>query len=232
MQIESPSRLDLTGQASEDETAYIMLTSCAQNYRDDKPKQTTNQSNYSNQYIHVHEEEEEEEEEDDEEGILAKYLPSPIDLWEARTLKSLLLLPLVLILYILLKLPLHYNSTTEKNLWKGRAKEVDTLSSELNAVGNELNTVKGNQAELRGEVSSLRLRLSKMKERRDRREQLKLRIEEKEGIRIEKQKQQYQKGIGVGPITNVSIVKSKGVKTFLGCISNDDSINELRKKDD
>ena len=71
-----------------------------------------------------------------------------------------------------------------------------------------------------------------MKERRDRREQLKLRIEEKEGIRIEKEKQQqYQKGIGVGPITNVSIVKSKGVKTFLGCISNDDSTNELRKKD-
>jgi len=230
MQIESPSRLDLTGQASEDETAYIMLTSCAQNYRDDKPKQTTNQSNYSNQYIHVHEEEEDNN--SDEEGTLAKYLPSPIDLWEARTLKSLLLLPLVLILYILLKLPLHYNSTTEKNLWKGRAKEVDTLSSELDSVGNELNTVKGNQAELRGEVSSLRLRLSKMKERRDRREQLKLRIEEKEEIRIEKEKQQqYQKGIGVGPITNVSIVKSKGVKTFLGCISNDDSTNELRKKD-
>ena len=230
MQIESPSRLDLTGQASEDETAYIMLTSCAQNYRKDKPKQTTDQLNYSNQYIHVHEEEEDNN--GDEEGILAKYLPSPIDLWEARTLKSLLLLPLVLILYILLKLPLHYNSTTEKNIWKGRAKEVDTLSSELNAVGNELNTVKGNQAELRGEVSSLRLRLSKMKERRDRREQLKLRIEEKEGIRIEKEKQQqYQKGIGVGPITNVSIVKSKGVKTFLGCISNDDSTNELRKKD-
>jgi len=197
MQIESPSRLDLTGQASEDETAYIILTSCAQNYRKDKPKQTTDQLNYSKQYIHVHE-----EEDDDEEGILAKYLPSPIDLWEARTLKSLFLLPLVLVLYILLKLPLHYNSTTEKNLWKGRAKEVDTLSSELNAVGNELNTVKGDQAELRGEVSSLRLRLSKMKERRDRREQLKPRIEEKEGIRIEKEKQQHQKGIGVGPITN------------------------------
>lgn len=230
MQIESPSRLDLTGLASEDETAYIMHTSCAaqQSYRD-QPKQTTNQSNYSKQYIHVHEEE---DDDNDEEGILAKYLPSPIDLWETRTLKSLLLLPLVVILYILLKLPLHYNSTTEKNLWKGRAKEVDTLSSELNDVGNELNTVKGNQAELRGEVSSLRLRLSKMKERRDRREQLKLRIEEKEGIRIEKEKQQqYQKGIGVGPITNVSIVKSKGVKTFLGCISNDDSTNELRKKD-
>jgi len=227
MQIESP--LDLTGQASEDETAYIMLTSCAQNYRDDKHKQTTNQSNYSNQYIHVHEEEEDNN--SDEEGILAKYLPSPIDLWETRTLKSLLLLPLVLILYILLKLPLHYNSTSEKNLWKGRAKEVDTLSSELHDVGNELNTVRGNQAELRGEVSSLRLRLSKMKERRDRREQLKPRIEEKEGIRIEKEKQQHQKGIGVGPITNVSIVKSKGVKTFLGCISNDDSTNELRKKD-
>ena len=112
MQIESPSRLDLTGQASEDETAYIMHTSCAaqQSYRD-QPKQTTNQSNYSKQYIHVHEEE---DDDNDEEGILAKYLPSPIDLWEARTLKSLLLLPLVLILYILLKLPLHYNSTTEK----------------------------------------------------------------------------------------------------------------------
>ena len=229
MQIESPCRLDLTGQASEDETAYIMHTSCAaqQSYRD-QPKQTTNQSNYSKQYIHVHEE----EDDDNDEGILAKYLPSPIDLWEARTLKSLLLLPLVLMLYILLKLPLHYNSTSEKNLWKGRAKEVDTLSSELNTVGNELNIVKGNQAELRGEVSSLRLRLSKMKERRDRREQLKRRIAEKERIKIEKEKQQqYQKGIGVGPITNVSIVKSKGVKTFLGCISNDDSTNELRKKD-
>ena len=226
MKIESPSRLDLTGQASEDETAYIMLNSCTQKYIDDKPKQITNQSNCSNLYNQVNEDDKEEDN-SDEEGILAKYLPSPIDLWEARTLKSLLLLPLVLIIYVLLKLPLHYNSTTEKNLWKGRAKEVDTLSSELHAVGNELNTVKGNQAELRGEVSSLRLRLSKMKERRDRREQLKRRIEEKEGIRIEKEKQQqYQKGIGVGPITNVSIVKSKGVKTFFGCISND----ELRER--
>ena len=222
--ITSPSKLDLTGQASEDEPT--LLTSRAQNSRNKrKQNQTNNNNNQSTTR------DDDNDDDDNEDGILAKYLPNPIDLWEKRTFTSLLLLPFIFILYILLHLPLHYNSSTEKNKWKGRAKQVDILSTELNKVGNELENVKGDQVELKRGVASLRRRLGKMKERRDRRERERIRIEQQQQLekRQKQQQQQQQQQRGAiakdGPIANVSMVQSLDVSTFFGENTN------LAKKD-
>ena len=206
--ITSPSKLDLTGQASEDEPT--LLTSRAQNSRN---KRKQNQPNNNNNQSTTRDDDNDDD--DNEDGILAKYLPNPIDLWEKRTFTSLLLLPFIFLLYILLHLPLHYNSSTEKNKWKGRAKQVDILSTELNKVGNELENVKGDQVELKRDVASLRRRLGKMKERRDRRERERIRIEQQQ--QLEKQQTQQQRGAIAkdGPIANVSMVQSLEVSTFV-----------------
>ena len=209
--ITSPSRLDLTGQASEDEPT--LLTSRAQNSRNKRKQRTliNNQTNNNQSTTR----DEDNNNDDNEDGILAKYLPNPIDLWEKRTFTSLLLLPFIFLLYILLHLPLHYNSSTEKNKWKGRAKQVDILSTELSKVGNELENVKGDQVELKRDVASLRRRLGKMKERRDRRERERIRIEQQQ--QLEKQQTQQQRGAIAkdGPIANVSMVQSLEVSTFV-----------------
>ena len=217
--ITSSSKLDLTGQASEDEPT--LLTSRAQNSRNKrKQNQTNNNNNQSTTR------DDDNDDDDNEDGIIAKYLPNPIDLWEKRTFTSLLLLPFIFLLYILLHLPLHYNSSTEKNKWKGRAKQVDILSTELNKVGNELENVKDDQVELKRGVASLRRRLSKMKERRDRRERI--RIEQQQQLE-KQQKQEQQQGGAMAkdePIANVSVVQqSLAVSTFVGENTN------LTKKD-
>ena len=216
--ITSSSRLDLTGQASDDEPTP--LTSCAQNSRHNRKQNHTNNNQFATRG--------DDNDDDDEDGIIAKYLPNPIDLWEKRTFTSLLLLPFIFLLYILLHLPLHYNSSTEKNKWKGRAKQVDILSTELNKVGNELENVKDDQVELKRGVASLRRRLGNMKERRDRRERERIRIEQQQQLEKQQKQEPQQRGAMAkdGPIANVSMVQqSLAVSTFVGENTN------LTKKD-
>lgn len=171
-------------------------------------------------------------------GRLLSFLPSPIDLWQARTPTSLLLLPVVFVIYVLLQLPLHFNSKTENaptihslsnTEWKGRQRQVDKLSTELNDVGKELSAVKGEHAQIKGMVGSLRRRLDKLKERRNAREEL-LRIQEREWIEREEEEIQLQQQHGVareGPIRTVSTVKALAVATFAGKPNVDEA-----KKDD
>ena len=186
--------------------------------------------------------EDDDDNDDYKDGILAKYIPSPIDLWHARTLKSLLLLPLTVFLYILLQLPLHYNSTTEKNKWRGRAKEVDELSNELSVVDKELKNVQGEQAELKGNVGKLRRRLVKMRERRDRRRERLYRIQEQEKkkkeeiFRLQQQNEQENEQQGIardGPIAFASILNSTAENSFAGesYMNGADNNSSIAKKD-
>lgn len=110
-------------------------------------------------------------------GILS-FLPSPIDLWDKRTPTSLLLLPIVLCVYVILQLPLHYNAKnivrtvadlSEKE-WKGRAREVDELSDQLCHVKEILGNVTNNQKLIKGAVHNLKHRIHYLKMRRGQRE--------------------------------------------------------------
>lgn len=214
------ARLDLTGQASEDErtTSSRRAQNNGQQLRHREPsgaQQTRKQKQHNSSSA----DDEQSNSDPDKGGILSTYLPNPIDLWQSRTPTSLLLLPFVFFVYIILKLPLHYNSKTETKEWKGRAKDVDKLSNELNDVKSELDTVKDDQKEIKGMVTSLRRRLGKMKERRNRREEY-LRIKERERIekeRLEKEQHQQQQGVAKdAPITTVTMVKALAVATFVG----------------
>ncbi|KAL9185033.1 hypothetical protein ACHAXT_002810 [Thalassiosira profunda] len=149
-------------------------------------------------------------------GIL-RHLPNPIDLWQSRTPTSLLLLPFVFIIYILLQLPLDYNSATARNALRGRAKDISKLSTELSRVEKELDAVKGNQAEIKGMVGSLRRRLGRMKERRNARERLQ-RVRDQERAETETQRmQQQQRGVaGNGPLAIVSMAEATAIPTFAG----------------
>lgn len=212
--------LDLTGQASEDDPH-------------NETRKKRSDSNNSNS----------------DEGTLTNipnqltYLPNPIDLWQQRTITSLLLLPIVFIIFILFQLPLHYNSTTETSQtahtlspkeWKGRAKDVTKLSNELNTVEKELDTVKDEQTEIRGMVKGLRRRLGKMKERRDRREVVlrKIREEREQATREEeeqeKQKQHHVQRVGVH-IASLSMIGALGVPTFAGKGGN--TVDNAKKDD-
>lgn len=232
----NPSRLDLTGQASEDEPAsrsskqqplphrarhdeqsrhrepsQSLQTTTKHNppsANTNNDKSTNNLSNNTSR----------------REGVL-KYLPSPIDLWQSRTPASLLQLPLVFMIFVILQLPLHYNSTTDnaatvnslsKNEWQGRVKVVDKLSNELNEVEKDLDDVKGGQAEIKGMVGSLRRRLGKIEERRNARENYLLRMQEKESIEREQVEKKQQGMAKDKPISTVSMATAIKVATFAG----------------
>lgn len=250
----TPPRLDLTGQASEDEPAsralhqqMVPVPSHAPNNEHQEP---SSQSQSQQTTTHQTDSPSAHDDDDDDQpnntnlsnnnnnttttrggvlGGILTHLPCPIDLWQSRTPTSLLLLPLVFILFVVLQLPLHYNSTnTENNAatihslsrmeWKGRARDVDKYSKELKEVEKELDTVKGDQVEIRGMVSVLRRRLGDMKERRTAREERLRMWEEKRREReeIEKQQQQQQGVARDGPITTVTMVKALAVATFAG----------------
>ncbi|KAK1733040.1 hypothetical protein QTG54_016178 [Skeletonema marinoi] len=172
-------------------------------------------------------------------GILS-FLPSPIDLWDKRTATSLLLLPIVFCIYVILQLPLHYNAKnnvrTANDLseteWKGRAREVDELSSKLHHVKNELKCVNKNHKRIKGTVQALRHRLHHLKVRRGQREvylnTLKRNYDDcTEDDTIMQQEQ--NKGVAKdGPLASLSIVKAAGVATFVGKTP---SVDAVKKED-
>lgn len=235
----SPSILDLSGKASEDERAssaselHRPMPIRAENINEQgRPRGSSHSQKtkeQSNSTLANNDQASNNSGNDSApQGILATYLPSPIDLWQSRTATSLFLLPLVFIIYVILQLPLHYNSNTEKIIWQGRAKEVDDLSTGLNGVKKELDTVKCDQAEMKGTVSSLRKRLSKLKERRNAREEY-LRAREMERMERERLKKQQQQGmVKDGPITSISMAKALAVARF---IAQPNSAEEPEKKD-
>ena len=162
-------------------------------------------------------------------------MPSPIDLWNSRSPFSLLLLPVVFIIYSLLQLPLDFNSSSQNRImtpseWSGRAKDVDKLSKELNTVKHDLREVEQNHEEVRDMVGDLKKRLGKMKERRENRgvrlrkwermqrereEERKREEENEQRLLLEEQKR--QRGVArEGPLSSASLVRATAVTTFAG----------------
>mmetsp|Transcript_17180 Transcript_17180/g.37070 ORF Transcript_17180/g.37070 Transcript_17180/m.37070 type:complete len:231 (-) Transcript_17180:469-1161(-) len=145
IEMTTPSPLDLTGQASEDESASRELATSQRNNarsgdNDDGDERTR--------------------------GTLTRYLPSPVDLWRSFTPTSLLLLPLVFTIYVVLQLPLHYGSSTEKDQWKGRGRDVDKLATDLRVVEKDLHQAEEDHLEIKAATKDLRRRVDRMKERR------------------------------------------------------------------
>lgn len=156
-------------------------------------------------------------------NIFVQFLPCPIDLWHAFTPTSLLLLPFVFIIFAILQLPLNTNSkSTPQPMsnaeWQGRARDVDDLSRDLRRVERELNDVKGDHREVRGKVSSLRQRLGRMNARTEEREKrLKKASEERRKEEEMRQKLLQQGGVAKeGPIATVSTFRAMDVPTFAG----------------
>lgn len=175
-----PSRLDLTGQASEDEPASP--PSRGQLEMPPAPSSGANETKERAPQSRPRDDSDDGERTasraltgsaSSAEGALRRLpeLPNPIDLWRDRTIPSLLLLPFVLAVYVFLQLPLQLGSSSNGETWKGRAKDVDKLSEDLNAVETDLKEVKEDHLEIRGEVATLRRRLNRMKERRREREE-------------------------------------------------------------
>lgn len=224
------SKLDLTGQASEDEPASRL---------DMKPLQIekTDQSTPPSQPNGDGGDSRVDDDDDDDDDQLnggcgcasgmMTFLPSPVDLWKTRTPASLALLPIVFLVYVILRLPLHYNSVSEASDWMGRAKDVDKLSSDLNIVEEKLDGVKEEQDEIKDTVADLRRRLDKIKERREARaEYLRQRREERE--EEEHRKKEQQGGVAKeGPLSSVTMAKAMAVATFVGKPN-----VEVGKKDD
>ncbi|KAL7486842.1 hypothetical protein ACHAW6_012445 [Cyclotella cf. meneghiniana] len=113
-------------------------------------------------------------------SLLAPHLPCPLDLYQEFTPLSLLQLPFVLLIYILLQLPLHYNSTTAtadtihsltENEWNARVRTVERMERELKMMEVEVERQKREQRGLRGEVEGLRVRLGKIQRMREMREE-------------------------------------------------------------
>jgi len=173
-------------------------------------------------------------------GILS-FLPSPIDLWDKRTPTALLLLPIVFCIYVILQLPLHYNAKNtvrtvndlSETEWKGRAREVDELSNDLNHVKKELGTVQKNHKRIQGAVHELKHRLHYLKVRRGRREvylnTIKKNTYTNSTDDVTQQQQQQNKGVGKdGPLASLSIIKAAAVATFVG---NKPSVDAVKKED-
>ena len=166
---------------------------------------------------------------------MARHLPSPLDLWRSWTPSSLLLLPFVFVIFVLLQLPLHHNSSTERSEWQARADTVDALSAELEGIGRELDGVRRDHDGVRDMVGSLRRRLDRIAERREARETyLKLRLDEREKIERDEEERrrkvlredEHHMGMGVamakgGPLMNVSMVEARAVATYVGKLNAD-----------
>ena len=203
--------LDLTGQASEDEA-----TRTTQPHSNNSNNLSTMGSNRDNS------------------GILS-FLPSPIDLWRDRTPLSLILLPVVFVIYMILQLPLHYNSTAENaatlhdisdEQWAGRTQQVDKLSNELPNIEKNLDNVKEDQDDMRLAVKDLRRRLGRLHDRR-------LARERELAARLERERTKAaQEPTGLaneGPIVHVSVSNAARVVTFTGGMAIEASES---KKDD
>jgi hypothetical protein len=232
------SKLDLAGQASEDERPpnsplHLLQHTPADSLHDGSASNSTNTiDNSRNATTELS------SAASSPCGILS-FLPSPIDLWDKRTPTSLLLLPIVFIIYTLLQLPLHYNAKNtvrtvndlSETEWKGRAREVDELSNNLHHVKNELGTVKKNQKQIKGAVHELKHRLQYLKVRRGRRE-VHLNTVKKNthnNYTDDVVMQQQSKGVGKdGPLASLSIVKAAAVATFVG---NKPSVDNVKKED-
>mmetsp|Transcript_26648 Transcript_26648/g.48312 ORF Transcript_26648/g.48312 Transcript_26648/m.48312 type:complete len:284 (+) Transcript_26648:108-959(+) len=276
------SRLDLTGQASEDEPSAHALHPRA-NQKDDQQQQRLSQSQQKNlgglsqsqqtntttaqrkDTLNANGKNRKSNDGDNSDKqtnkrtlstsnarsggeMLTRYIPNPIDLWHNRTLPSLLALPFVFMMYIILQVPLHYGSSTDRNTWAGRAQDVDKLSEDLTVVEHDLTEVKEEHLEIKAEVSDLRRRLNKMKDRRKEREETgKVRREterrrEEEEIKeqwrkqLERQEEERkrleEKGQEVnGPIASVTMVKAMAVATFAGGKQAALDVDDVKKGD-
>ncbi|KAL3802609.1 hypothetical protein HJC23_011933 [Cyclotella cryptica] len=157
------SNLDLTGRASEDEPTTVPPSTRSRNNQ----RTTTTPLNPL-------------------QSLLGPHLPNPLDLYQQFTPLSLLQLPFVLLIYILLQLPLHYNSITAtadtihtltEVEWQARVRSVNRMERELKYIEREVTRQKREQGGLKGEVEGLRVRLGKIRERRERREEWVRRME-------------------------------------------------------
>ena len=193
--------LDLTGQASEDEPARTTQLP------DNNNLSTTRGSNRGGS--------------NGGGGGILSFLPSPIDLWRERTPLSLVLLPLVFVVFMILQLPLHYNSTAENSAtlhdisdeqWTGRTRQVDTMSNELPKIEKHLDDVKEDQDDMRLVVKDLRRRLGRIHDRRIARERELAERLERERTKAE----QERTGLNGGPIVHVSVSTAARVVTFAG----------------
>ena len=112
-------------------------------------------------------------------STLTQYLPCPLDLYNTFTPLSLIQLPFVSIIYILLQLPLHYNSTTatadtilhlSENEWQERVKSVEKLTSDMQRNEKEMGEQRREHKMMRREVGDLKRRLGRLREKREERE--------------------------------------------------------------
>lgn len=164
-------------------------------------------------------------------GVLARYVPSPIDLWQSQTLPSLLLLPFVLLLYVVLRIPLHHNSKSEQDRWRGLSSKIDDMSSNLLEVERELRTIRGGHDETKRAARSLRRRLDRLRERREARDEAS-RLKERERRRRELEEKQKRGMAGNGPLMAVSMVRALDVTTFAGGRSRHHEDESSGKKND
>mmetsp|Transcript_26441 Transcript_26441/g.54766 ORF Transcript_26441/g.54766 Transcript_26441/m.54766 type:complete len:280 (-) Transcript_26441:110-949(-) len=262
-----PSKLDLSGQASEDEPCLFHADTCShmvngysQQQRvstrltEEQPaqKSTHEQQKHAEQATNTPEcsrssnstrkraQNPQQSERDrnppvsppPNQGILAR-IPSLLDLFHNPTPISLLLLPFVFFIYLLLQLPLHYNSSSSwydstndpsrltPQEWQNRSDQVSKMQQDLQTIETKMENVKEGQDGLQGEVKSLRRRLEKIRKMREEREewmrkQLELKIKEAEQIRLEKVQLATNGVANTGPIATISMAKALAVATFVG----------------
>mmetsp|Transcript_8507 Transcript_8507/g.17734 ORF Transcript_8507/g.17734 Transcript_8507/m.17734 type:complete len:227 (+) Transcript_8507:177-857(+) len=136
-------------------------------------------------------------------------------------------------IYLLLQLPLHYNSSSSwydsandpsrltPQEWQNRSDQVSKMQQDLQTIETKMENVKEGQDGLQGEVKSLRRRLEKIRKMREEREewmrkQLELKIKEAEQIRLEKVQLATNGVANTGPIATISMAKALAVATFVG----------------
>ena len=160
-----PSFLDLTGRASEDEHIHQSSRTRRNNKNINRRPPRNNCTALALNPI---------------QSTLTQYLPCPLDLYNTFTPLSLIQLPFVSIIYILLQLPLHFNSTTatadtihhlSENEWQERVKSVEKLTTDMQRIEKEMGEQRRDHKMMRREVGDLKRRLGRLREKREEREE-------------------------------------------------------------
>ena len=153
-----PSSLDLTGRASEDEP----------NRQSRRNKRRQPRSNCTALTLNP------------VQSALVPYLPCPLDLYNTFTPLSLIQLPFVSLAFVLLQIPLHYNSTTanadtihalNENDWRERVEQVSKLSHDMHRIENDVGRQRQDHKLMKRDVTDLRRRLKKLRDKREIREE-------------------------------------------------------------